>query len=180
MIKQHWLTNARHIYSPNCNERPDKTDISLIVLHNISLPPGQFNTPYIADFFTNQLDKNAHPYFAQIAHLRVSSHLLIDRDGMQTQFVSFAMRAWHAGASRFKSRKNCNDFSIGIELEGTDNTPYTDAQYQTLISTLVILKKHYPIDYAVGHADIAPGRKTDPGKQFDWQTISTLINTPHH
>tara|TARA_R110001592_G_scaffold363352_3_gene684925 strand:+ start:597 stop:1142 length:546 start_codon:yes stop_codon:yes gene_type:complete len=168
---QGWLFNACRVPSPNFNHRPDSAEISLLVIHNISLPPKQFGGSYICDFFTNCLDAHSHPYFEEIADLRVSSHLLIDREGSITQFVAFDDRAWHAGQSCFEGVDNCNDCAIGIELEGADDIPYTDEQYQTLVDVTQILMAHYPTitrQRIVGHSDIAAGRKTDPGPAFDW------------
>jgi AmpD protein len=170
MINQHWLTQANKLPSANHNKRPNMP-ISLVVIHNISLPPNEFNNPYIEDFFTNCLDTNAHPYFKKIQGLQVCAHLLIKRTGAITQFVPFNKRAWHAGESSYQNQKNCNDFSIGIELEGTNNIPYTDLQYLALNQALDTLKLHYPIQKIVGHSDIAPGRKTDPGQSFDWSKL---------
>ncbi len=164
--------------SPNRSVRPKLNDIRLIVIHNISLPPEQFNNHHIDDFFLNQLDPNAHPYFEKICHLQVSAHLLIRRDGTITQFVPFDERAWHAGVSTFNGTENCNDFSIGIELEGTDQLAYTDEQYLALSRCCRSLIKKYPLittDNIVGHSDIAPGRKTDPGESFDWEKFRTLL-----
>ncbi len=179
-IEQGWLKAALHTPSPNCNERPANTSISLLVIHNISLPPGEFGGPYIGQLFTNTLDTRAHPALADLEGLKVSAHLLIDRAGHVTQFVPFHARAWHAGVSTFEGRDNCNDFSIGIELEGTDHLPYSDAQYQRLAQVCRLLMIAYPgITPAriTGHSDIAPGRKTDPGPSFDWprfhQTLAT-------
>lgn len=166
-----WLTGAQRLLSPNADERPPGVDIDLLVIHNISLPPGQFDGQAIRDLFTNQLDPAGHPWFAEIAHLRVSAHLLIDREGQVIQFVPFTRRAWHAGQSRFDRRQRCNDFSIGIELEGTDTIPYTDAQYERLTAVTAALRGAWPgivLSRIVGHCDIAPGRKTDPGTAFDW------------
>lgn len=159
--------------SPNFNARPEGCEPNLIVIHNISLPPRQFGTPYVTDFFLNRLDPNAHEYFASIAHLQVSSHLLIDRLGTIHQYVRFDDRAWHAGASCYRGRDNCNDFSIGIELEGCDDVPYSDAQYQQLLHVIRILQAHYPaIQHRItGHEHIAPQRKTDPGAAFDWHWL---------
>lgn len=173
-IVDHWLLGARWLPSPNCNARPDKNDISLIVIHGISLPPGQFGGPYVDQLFANQLDADGHAYFRQIAHLQVSSHLFIQRCGAVTQYVAFDQRAWHAGTSQYQGRYNCNDFSLGIELEGTDELPYTEAQYQSLLRVLPQLQQAYPLtrQRVVGHSDIAPGRKTDPGVGFDWQRLS--------
>lgn len=171
MIEQGWLDWARKIESPHFNERPERTEIALLVIHNISLPPGEFAGCCVEDFFCGKLAVEKHPYFAQIANLRVSAHLFIRRCGAVIQFVAFDKRAWHAGASSFKHRTNCNDFSIGIELEGTDDLPYTDIQYQQLVCLTKELQNHYPLidlDSIKGHAEIAPGRKTDPGQSFDW------------
>ncbi|HIM57896.1 MAG TPA: 1,6-anhydro-N-acetylmuramyl-L-alanine amidase AmpD [Gammaproteobacteria bacterium] len=170
MISNHRLTSATQSPSINYNDRPNG-EISLIVIHNISLPPGEFNNPYIEQFFTNQLDFNAHPYFKTIQDLQVSSHLLIKRDGSIIQFIPFDKRAWHAGESSFNGQDNCNDFSIGIELEGTDNLNYEAVQYQSLKTTLKQLKNYYSVQNIVGHSDIAPGRKTDPGEAFNWGEI---------
>jgi len=174
-----WLSDVSRCCSPNYNERPDEAMISLLVIHNISLPPGQFGGGYIHDFFTNQLNPGGDPFFTEIADMQVSAHLLIERTGTVTQFVPFAKRAWHAGRSCFQQRENCNDFSIGIELEGTDAEPYTDEQYQTLSTITHVLMGHYPALVAqniVGHSDIAPGRKTDPGPSFDWERYRLLLN----
>jgi AmpD protein len=168
------LTGARYIASPNCDERP-AGPIDLIVIHNISLPPGEFGGPWIADFFTNRLDAAADPYFETIKDLKVSSHFLIRRDGETVQFVPCTKRAWHAGASNWCGRDRCNDFSIGIELEGCDDQPFEDAQYANLIDLIGALKKTYPIRDIVGHSDIAPGRKTDPGPNFDWSRIGLFL-----
>jgi AmpD protein len=170
-IIDHRITAARYIPSPNCNARPEG-EISLLVIHNISLPPGQFGAGHVAELFTNRLDANAHPYFAEVHHLEVSAHLLIERDGRMTQFVPFNRRAWHAGLSCFEGREACNDFAIGIELEGTDDIPYTDAQYRVLAAVTRSLLQTYPQlthERITGHSDIAPGRKTDPGAAFDWE-----------
>jgi len=155
--------------SPNCDARPASVDVSLLVIHNISLPPGQFGGPYIEELFTNRLDVNTHPWFAQLAGLRVSAHFLIRRAGDIIQFVATDKRAWHAGVSCHAGRTRCNDFSIGIELEGTDTLPYTDAQYATLATLTRLLRTRYPLAAVRGHVHIAPGRKTDPGQTFDWR-----------
>jgi len=155
----------------NCNLRPSNAVIDLLVIHGISLPPGQFGGTAIDDLFCNRLDCTSHPSFSELADTRVSAHLLIRRDGSITQFVPFLLRAWHAGKSRFAGRDNCNDFSVGIELEGTDHIPYEQTQYQALIRVTRELMARYPaitLDRIVGHCDIAPGRKTDPGERFDW------------
>lgn len=166
-----WLIGARHLPTPNCDARPAGTAIELVVLHNISLPPGQFDGNAVIDLFTNRLDWDAHPYYQGIRGLEVSAHFFIRRDGNLIQFVPCALRAWHAGASNWQGRERCNDFSIGIELEGSDDLPFTDAQYAALIPLLATLKTAYPIQAVVGHSDIAPGRKTDPGPHFAWQRL---------
>ncbi len=171
MIHDGWLLTARHLPSSNCDPRPADTAIDLLVIHNISLPPGEFGGKAIEDLFLNRLDPDQHPYFAEIHDLRVSAHLLIDRRGHVTQFVPFGLRAWHAGVSCYDDRERCNDFSIGIELEGTDDTPYTDEQYSALKHATRALLRHYPDlrpERITGHRDIAPGRKSDPGPAFDW------------
>ena len=166
------LNEAIQFVSPNCDERPANAGISLIVIHGISLPPAEFGGGFIEQFFTNRLDFNLHPYFSEIRNIKVSSHLLIERNGTVKQFVPFNKRAWHAGVSLFKDKQCCNDFSIGIELEGTDDINYTDKQYDVLQQVCFSLMQAYPlIENAniVGHNEIAPGRKTDPGESFDWQ-----------
>lgn len=171
-IQDHWLTRARRIESANCNQRPNADAIELIVLHNISLPPGSYGGGFIEALFTNCLDCSCHSAFADLEGLAVSSHLLIDREGVVTQFVPFDQRAWHAGQSGYGGRDNCNDFSIGIELEGVDDKPYTEKQYNSLVAVVGQLLEVYPglnAEAIVGHSDIAPGRKTDPGPAFDWQ-----------
>jgi len=169
-----WVEGARRVASPNCDERPAGGAIELVVIHAISLPPGEFGGPHIADLFCNRLDCGAHPYFAGLHGLKVSSHFLIRRDGELVQFVSCAQRAWHAGESSWRGRSRCNDFSLGIELEGTDETPFTDAQYAQLAGLTRALAAAYPVTDIVGHADIAPGRKTDPGPHFDWPRFRAL------
>ena len=169
-----WVTGARRVASPNFDARPPGADISLIVVHAISLPPREFGGDAIERFFTNCLEACEHPYFATIAELRVSAHFLIRRDGELLQFVGCTKRAWHAGASSWGGRTRCNDFSLGIELEGCDDLPFTDAQYERLIELLAVLRTHYPVAEVVGHADIAPGRKTDPGPCFDWERIGVI------
>lgn len=173
-----WVREARRAPSPNCDERPAGTAISLIVVHGISLPPGEYGGGWIDDLFCNRLDCAAHDYFAEIAGLEVSSHLLIRRDGELVQYVPFSKRAWHAGKSHFRGREACNDFSIGIELEGQDDDPYTDVQYRRLADLVTLLRKQFPgidAEALVGHCDIAPGRKTDPGPAFDWQRLRALV-----
>ncbi len=172
-----WLSGAQRVASPNYNERPPHVAISLLVLHNISLPPGHYGLGNIEAFFTNSLDSQAHPYFAEISHLTVSAHLLIDRLGHIVQFVPFNKRAWHAGESCFQGVDNCNDYSIGIELEGTDEEAYTNEQYRALAAVSDRLMASYPHitdERIVGHSDIAPKRKTDPGPAFDWQYYKDL------
>jgi N-acetyl-anhydromuramoyl-L-alanine amidase len=156
------------IASPNFDDRPDGTDIDLIVVHAISLPPAVFGGPGVIALFTNTLDPDAHPYYRDIAGLRVSAHFFVRRDGEVVQFVACAKRAWHAGASCWRGRERCNDFSIGIELEGCDEQPFEGAQYDALASLTGALRRRYPIADVVGHSEIAPGRKTDPGPFFDW------------
>lgn len=172
------IEGVRYLPSPNHDERPDPTDISLLVVHNISLPPGEFGGPYIDQLFTNQLDGNAHPYFATICQLQVSAHVLIRRDGSLTQYVPFHLRAWHAGASCHDGRSRCNDFAIGVELEGTDEAPYETVQYQVLAELTQALMHRYPgitTERITGHEHIAPGRKTDPGPAFDWSAFLALL-----
>jgi len=171
------LDSARQHVSPNFDTRPD-LNIDLVVVHGISLPPGEFGGDWIDNFFSNTLDANAHPYFNDIADMRVSSHLLIRRDGEVVQYVNFNQRAWHAGQSSFEGRDCCNDYSIGIELEGTDDIPYEEAQYQQLAEVIGCLRQHYPViteQRVTGHSDIAPGRKTDPGEAFDWSHLHKLL-----
>jgi AmpD protein len=163
-----WCEEALRMPSPNFDVRPEPTAIDLLVIHNISLPPGQFGGPFIADLFINRLDYEAHPYFDQLRPLRVSSHFLIRRDGSIVQFVSANDRAWHAGVSSFCGRERCNDFSIGIEMEGTDSVPFEPAQYVALAKVTLALQSRYPLKSVTGHEHIAPGRKTDPGPFFDW------------
>ena len=170
-FRQGWLASARRIESPNQDLRPEGMPVSLVVIHNISLPPDEFGGPGVIEFFTNRLDPAAHPYYATIAGLRVSAHFYVRRDGELIQFVSCDARAWHAGASTWQGRERCNDFSIGIELEGSDTQPFADAQYDRLNALLRSIKACYPIAGIAGHSDIAPGRKTDPGPCFDWTRV---------
>ena len=162
------VEGAQFIASPNCDERPADAAIELLVIHAISLPPGEFGGNGIMELFTNQLDPARHPYYASIADLKVSAHFLIRRDGTLIQFVPCGLRAWHAGASSWRGRGRCNDFSLGIELEGSDAAPFADAQYDQLAALTRALRAAYSIRDFVGHCDIAPGRKTDPGPNFDW------------
>ena len=172
------LTGVRQTLSPHRDARPSGVQADLIVVHGISLPPGDYGGPWIEQFFTGNLPATVHPYFAEIAGQRVSAHLLIRRDGEVLQFVPFHARAWHAGVSRHEGREACNDFSIGIELEGTDDSAYTDAQYLQLAATVRALCAAYPAlrpERVVGHSDVAPGRKTDPGTAFDWPRLKALL-----
>jgi len=171
------LEGVRYLASPNCDARPAEARIELIVVHNISLPPRQFGGPGIVDLFLNRLPRAAHPYYAGIADLRVSAHFLIRRDGEMIQFVPCVQRAWHAGVSSWCGRERCNDFSLGIELEGADDIAYEGAQYAALCALLEALIERYPVHAIAGHSDIAPGRKTDPGPSFDWSKIKNSIKT---
>lgn len=176
-----WLRPVRRCPSPNFNQRPPGEVVSLLVIHNISLPPGQFGGGYVERFFCNQLPVDDHPYFLSIRDLRVSAHCLIARDGCLTQFVSFLDRAWHAGVSSFAGRDNCNDYSIGIELEGTDDSGFTPVQYGVLAAVTRLLQNLYPAlvrGRIVGHSTVAPGRKTDPGPAFDWGHYFDLLERP--
>jgi len=173
-----FLEKAKICLSPNSSDRKSN-EVSLLVIHNISLPPGNYGGDHIEKFFTNQLDHEEHPYFQDIADLKVSSHLLIRRDGSITQFVPFNKKAWHAGISTFRGREDCNEFSIGIELEGTDESKYEKEQYESLISVTKELMSFFPDikkDTIVGHSDIAPDRKTDPGKSFDWNYFRSNLD----
>jgi AmpD protein len=168
------LDEARYVASPNCDDYPEGGVAELVVLHNISLPPGEFGGPWIEALFTNRLPADEHPYFAEIAGMQVSAHLLIRRSGELVQFVPFNRRAWHAGQSCYQGRECCNDFSIGIELEGTDELPYEAVQYERLLDILQALFSAYPRlspEHLAGHEHIAPGRKTDPGPAFDWTLL---------
>lgn len=177
-IDSGWLSNASHCPSPNFNARPLGAEISLLVIHNISLPPDTYGTGYVHDFFQNTLDCDIHPYFDTLRELQVSAHCFIDRVGKLTQFVALEDRAWHAGKSEFEGCANCNDFSIGIELEGSDNISYTEMQYRKLTELVTCLMDYYPgitPERIVGHSDIAPGRKTDPGNAFDWSLLRSTL-----
>jgi AmpD protein len=179
MIKHGLLTPCRYEFSPNYNQRPEGTDIDLVVLHNISLPPNQFGGPDVIDLFLNRLDITAHEAYQELIDLKVSTHLFIRRDGELIQCVPFHLRAWHAGVSQFEGRENCNDFSIGIELEGCDDLPFENCQYQVLMKVLKQLILNYPKitqKRIVGHSDVAPGRKTDPGPWFDWTYLNQLMS----
>ena len=173
-----WMSASHRVLSPNCDPRPAGHQPELIVVHGISLPPGRYGGPWIDRLFTNALPLEADPYFATIQELRVSSHVLIARDGALTQYVPFGMRAWHAGPSNWCGREACNDFSIGIELEGADQEPYDDRQYPVLAALITALQRAYPSlasGAIAGHSDIAPGRKTDPGPAFDWRRLEREV-----
>jgi AmpD protein len=163
------------VESPNCDDRPPNTEITLVVLHSISLPPGEYGGDAIERLFTNRLNPSDHPYFQEIAHLRVSSHFLIRRDGETVQFVPVERRAWHAGASAWRGRSRCNDFSIGIELEGAEDDVFTDPQYVSLVALLKQLRNTLPLRDVAAHSDVAPGRKTDPGARFDWARLLAAL-----
>ncbi len=174
----HLVIGVRYAPSPNFDERPANTPLSLIVIHNISLPPNEFGGPYIEQLFTNQLDPKEHPYFEEIQNQQVSAHILIRRDGEMIQFVPFNKRAWHAGKSEYKGCENCNDFAVGIELEGTDEKPYEAVQYSVLATLIDSLRMVYPSlskEEIAGHSDIAPGRKTDPGSAFQWEKLQDQL-----
>ena len=173
-----WLEGVRRVESPNSDDRPLGLELDLIVVHGISLPPGRFGEGWIDRFFLNELPAAADPYFATIAEQKVSAHVLVARDGALTQYVSFNRRAWHAGRSLYCGRTACNDFSVGIELEGTDESPYEAAQYESLATVVRALRNGYPSlrdAEIVGHSDVAPGRKTDPGPAFDWNVLRGLL-----
>lgn len=169
-----WAASVRRVPSPNCDERPAHCPIELAVIHGISLPPGRFGGTDVERLFTNTLDCDAHPYYDALRTLKVSAHFFVRRSGEVIQFVPCSLRAWHAGASAWRGRVRCNDFSIGIEIEGCDNMPYERAQYQACDTLLRALVRKYPLQAAVAHSDIAPGRKTDPGPCFDWSRIDVL------
>ncbi|MCK3658434.1 N-acetyl-anhydromuranmyl-L-alanine amidase [Pasteurellaceae bacterium Pebbles2] len=178
-IQQGWLENTRRVPSPHYDQRPDLADISLLVIHYISLPPEQFGGGFVDDFFLGKLDPNIHPYFAEIYQIRVSAHCLIERNGRITQYVNFNERAWHAGLSCFNGREKCNDFAIGIELEGSNEQPFTAQQYEKLAELTQQIMQAYPKitpERIVGHCDISPDRKIDPGQYFDWQHYFALLN----
>lgn len=173
-----WLGAARRCPSPNFGPRPAGATVDLALVHSISLPPGEYGGPQIEQLFTNRLDWSAHPYFGQIRGLEVSAHFLIRRDGALLQFVSCDERAWHAGRSSFRGRDNCNDFSVGIELEGLEDQPFDPPQYRTLVSLLQALAQRYPIAHVAGHEHVAPGRKRDPGAAFDWCALQRTLGWP--
>lgn len=170
--QQGWWSGARRVDSPNHGARPEGAQVSLVVLHNISLPPEEFGGPYVEQFFCNRLDPAGHPYFAHIAAVQVSAHFFVRRDGQVLQFVSGDARAWHAGLSSWQGRGNCNDYSIGIELEGSDCQGFAPQQYAALWPLLQAICANYPITAMAGHAHVAPGRKTDPGPHFDWPELA--------
>jgi N-acetyl-anhydromuramoyl-L-alanine amidase len=168
----------RIVESPNCDERPAGVEVFLVILHCISLPPGEYGGDAIERLFTNRLDPAEHPYFREICELRVSSHYLIRRDGEVVQFVPVERRAWHAGASSWRGRCRCNDFSVGIELEGTEEEAFTDAQYRSLTGLIRDLRQKHPLRDIAAHSEVAPGRKTDPGPRFDWARLLKGLSRP--
>jgi AmpD protein len=170
-VKSGWLPGARRVPSPNCDARPKGTAVTLLVVHCISLPPGKFGGNAIEHLFTNQLDAHADPYFKQVHAMKVSAHFVVRRDGELVQFVPAAKRAWHAGVSSWRGRARCNDFSIGVELEGTDDTRYAPVQYARLRELVHVLRRAFPLRDVAAHSDVAPGRKTDPGRHFDWARL---------
>ena len=174
MNNEGWVDGVRRVPSPNFDARPAAMPIELRVIHNISLPPAEFGGSGVIELFTNQLDPNAHPYYATIHELRVSAHFFIRRDGELIQFVSCAARAWHAGVSSWRGREDCNDYSIGVELEGCDERPFTAKQYRTLAALTRALQSRYPLTGVAGHSHIAPGRKSDPGPRFNWKRYFAL------
>ena len=167
-----WVKGARQVCSPNHDSRPADMEVVLAVVHNISLPPGEYGGPGVEQLFSNMLCPDEHPYYADIAHLRVSAHFFVRRDGELLQFVATGQRAWHAGVSVWCGRERCNDFSIGIEVEGSDHECFLPRQYETLRTLLLLLRRHHPLQAVAGHSDIAPGRKTDPGPCFDWGQLA--------
>jgi AmpD protein len=173
-----WLRGCRRVASPNQDERPAGSEITLLMLHSISLPPGEYGGDAIERLFTNRLAPGAHPYFRDIAALEVSAHFLVRRDGELVQFVPVVRRAWHAGRSRWRGRDRCNDFSVGVELEGTDRGPFEAAQYRALARLARALRAALPLRYCAAHSDVAPGRKTDPGAGFDWRRCLSLLSRP--
>ena len=172
-----WIAGARRIPSANCDARPKGTAVTLLVVHCISLPPGKFGGDSIERFFTNRLDPDADPYFKGIRSMKVSAHFVVRRDGELLQFVPLAKRAWHAGVSSWRGRTRCNDFSVGVELEGTDDTRYAPAQYRRLRELVHVLRDTLPLRDVAAHSDVAPGRKTDPGAHFDWARLLSALST---
>jgi N-acetyl-anhydromuramoyl-L-alanine amidase len=173
-----WLDSPVRLPSPNFESRPGNIEPTLIVVHNISLPPDEFGGSAITELFQNRLDHDAHPYYAQLRGMRVSAHFVVRRDGTVEQYVSCNERAWHAGLSSFRGRERCNDFSVGIELEGSDRSPFEPAQYAALSGVVNALLQRYPIDAIAGHSDVAPGRKTDPGPYFEWTRLQSDTGLP--
>ena len=171
-----WLRGARRVDSPNCDRRPAGTAIDLLIVHHISLPPNRFSGDAVERLFTNRLDPRGHPFFASLRDLRVSAHFLIRRRGELLQFVGCDSRAWHAGVSEFQGRSACNDFSIGVELEGSGDVPFTQPQYRRLAQLATLLAQRYPLRWAAGHSDVAPGRKQDPGPFFDWDRFIASVD----
>jgi AmpD protein len=174
-----WLPDVRQVLSPNCDARPEGCDVDLIIIHGISLPPGEYGGPYIDQLFTNTLNPEEHPYFAEIIDLRVSSHLMVNRQGEITQYVPFGARAWHAGESEFEGRPTCNNYSIGIELEGCDDQVYEQVQYEVTANLVKLLMENWACitpQRVCGHCDVAPGRKTDPGEAFKWAYFYSLLD----
>ena len=172
-----WWRHATRVRSPNCNERPPGERVTLAIVHSISLPPGEYGGDAVPRLFTNRLDTRAHPYYARLEGLRVSAHFFVRRDGTLVQFVSCDERAWHAGASRWHGREGCNDWSVGIELEGLEGEPFERAQYRSLGRLLRALARRYPIAEVVGHEHVAPGRKGDPGPRFDWRKLARVLDS---
>ena len=173
-----WIAGARRVESSNCDERPAGEAITLLVVHSISLPPGEYGGDWIERFFTNRLDPGAHPYFREVHEMKVSAHFLVRRDGALVQFVPLQRRAWHAGASIWRGRERCNDFSIGVELEGTDDTPFEALQYETLAGLVHELRRAVPLREIAAHSDVAPARKTDPGARFEWRRVLAALAQP--
>jgi len=173
--REGWLAGMRRVESPNCDDRPAGTETSLLVVHSISLPPGEYGGDSIEKLFTNRLDPDAHPYFRQIEGMKVSAHFLVRRDGRVIQFVPVHRRAWHAGVSSWRGRSACNDFSIGVELEGTDDAPFEEAQYLALGELIARLRSALPLRDLAAHSDVAPGRKTDPGPGFAWDRVLSRL-----
>ncbi len=172
------VARARYVASPNCDARPAGAEINLLVLHAISLPPGRFGGDAVERLFTNRLDPAAHPYFRDISHIRVSAHFFVRRDGGLTQFVPVHRRAWHAGASRWRGAARCNDFSVGVELEGTERGAFAEAQYRCLHALVRALAAHLPLRACAAHSEVAPGRKRDPGAHFDWARFLARLARP--
>ena len=172
------VSGARYVPSPNCDDRPALAAVTLLVVHSISLPPGEYGGDSVEKFFTNRLDPGAHPYFEGIRDLRVSAHFFVRRNGEVVQFVPVGRRAWHAGASAWRGRARCNDFSVGVELEGMDDAVYEPVQYTRLVALASALRAALPLTSVVAHSDVAPGRKTDPGPLFDWPRLLALIAQP--